>query len=80
MYVNSNQPISETYRFIYVGKNWYTFCVYSSETKITHMITSIEIAKILQAQKLKKIKNKCGFDAAILGLGIHLKGKKKKIA
>ncbi len=40
------------------------------------MITSAEIAKILQAQKAKKLKNKFGFDSALLGLGIHLKYKK----
>jgi len=40
------------------------------------MITSIEIAKLLQAQKSKKVKTKSGFDAAIQGLGIRLKSKK----
>ena len=40
------------------------------------MITSIEIAKLLQAQRSKKIKVKSGFDSAILGLGIKLKEKK----
>lgn len=40
------------------------------------MITSTEIAKILQAQKLKTAKIKSGFDSALLGLGIHLKDKK----
>ena len=44
------------------------------------MTTLIEIAKILQAQKSKKMNTKRGFDSAILGLGIHLKGKKKKAA
>lgn len=40
------------------------------------MITSIEIAKLLQAQKAKKSKVKSGFDSAILDLGIKLKAKK----
>ena len=39
------------------------------------MDTSIEIAKILQAQKAKKVIIKSGFDNALLGLGIHLKNK-----
>jgi hypothetical protein len=41
------------------------------------MINSIEIAKILQAQKSKKAKVKFGFDAALFGLGIQLKNKKE---
>ena len=41
------------------------------------MITSIEIAKILRAQKSKKALRTSGFDSAIQGLGIHIKNKKK---
>lgn len=40
------------------------------------MITSIEIAKILSAKSPKK-KAKTGFDAAIEGLGVRLKARKK---
>ena len=41
------------------------------------MITSIEIAKILRAQKSKKGQRTSNFDSALIGLGIHLKNKKK---
>ena len=41
------------------------------------MITSIERAKILRAQKSIKGKRFSGFDSALIGLGIHLKNKKK---
>ena len=43
------------------------------------MITPVEIAKILRAQKANKNKFRPGFDSALLVLGIHLKNKKKKV-
>ncbi len=42
------------------------------------MLTSIEIAKLLQKQQKKKKKEQ-GFDSALLGLGAALKNSKKKL-
>jgi hypothetical protein len=42
------------------------------------MITSIEIAKLLKEQQKKSLKSKSSFDSGLIGLGIALKGKKKK--
>ena len=42
------------------------------------MLTSIEIAKLLQKQQ-KSQKKAEGFDVALLGLGIGLKNTRKKI-
>jgi len=41
------------------------------------MLTSIEIAQLLQAQRKNK-KAKVGFDTALIGLGIALQSKKKR--
>jgi len=41
------------------------------------MITSIEIAKILKAQRLKQHKKSSSFDSSLLGLGIRSKVKTK---
>lgn len=41
------------------------------------MLTSIEIAKLLQKQRQEKVLAK-GFDEAILGLGAKLKAQKNK--
>lgn len=40
------------------------------------MLTSLEIARLLKKQRREKEKNQ-GFDTALIGLGIKLKGSKK---
>ena len=42
------------------------------------MLTSLEIAKLLSAQKRQNQSSKGGFDSALLGLGVRVKMNKKK--
>ena len=42
------------------------------------MITSIEIAQLLQRQQKRAPGKKTGFDTALLNLGVALSGKKTK--
>ncbi len=47
-------------------------------TKSYVMITSIEIAQLLQRQQKQALGKKTGFDTALLDLGVALSGKKTK--
>lgn len=42
------------------------------------MITSIEIAQLLQKQQKQALGKKTGFDTALVDLGVALSGKKTK--